>query len=161
MSTNMDAAASVSSGGTTSPTPVAMATGKTTVSAAAAFGGTECAVTPQSLRIVRVLCPLLLRPAVLARRPFKPANSTVLPTVNTTTEGDPTIIPTEELVTRLKTLGKLLMVAVSSLYSLLSSFILSAHFLRSVSFLFYAGLDCSFFSKLKDQLLQSRFEIEF
>ncbi|VDD74361.1 unnamed protein product, partial [Mesocestoides corti] len=62
--------------------------------------GTQCILTPASLRIVRTLCPLLLRPSVLARRPTKLANSTA----QQRPPSEP-IIPTDDLMVRLKTLG--------------------------------------------------------
>uniref|UniRef100_A0A5K3ETG9 Metastasis-associated protein MTA3 n=1 Tax=Mesocestoides corti TaxID=53468 RepID=A0A5K3ETG9_MESCO len=63
--------------------------------------GTQCILTPASLRIVRTLCPLLLRPSVLARRPTKLANSTA----QQRPPSEP-IIPTDDLMVRLKTLAK-------------------------------------------------------
>ncbi|KAL5965982.1 Metastasis-associated protein MTA3 [Taenia solium] len=64
--------------------------------------GTQGILTPPSIRIVRTLCPLLLRPAILARRPTKLANSTA----QQRPPSEP-IIPTDDLMVRLKTLGTL------------------------------------------------------
>lgn len=64
--------------------------------------GTQGILTPPSIRIVRTLCPLLLRPAILARRPTKLANSTA----QQRSPSEP-IIPTDDLMVRLKTLGTL------------------------------------------------------
>ncbi|CDS36682.1 metastasis associated protein MTA1 [Echinococcus multilocularis] len=63
--------------------------------------GTQGILTPPSIRIVRTLCPLLLRPAILARRPTKLANSTA----QQRSPSEP-IIPTDDLMARLGNLAK-------------------------------------------------------
>ncbi|VDL92427.1 unnamed protein product [Schistocephalus solidus] len=40
--------------------------------------GTECQITPPLLRLLRILCPEVVRPARLARRPTRPASSTAI-----------------------------------------------------------------------------------
>lgn len=63
--------------------------------------GTQGIHTSQAIRIIRTLCPLLLRPSVLARRPSDLANLTA----QQRSPKDP-VISYDDLLVRLKTLAK-------------------------------------------------------